>query len=476
MTDLGWMDATDLAELVAKREVSAEELLEETRRRIDAVNDDINAVIRPMFDEANGSVAALPEGPFRGVPFLLKDLTAAYAGVKMCSGSKWLRDYVPDYDTELVKRHKRAGLVICGKTNTPEFGLPPTTEPMAFGRSRNPWNLEHHTGGSSGGAAAAVAAGIVPMAHANDGGGSIRIPASCCGVFGMKPTRARNPLGPEVGDVMNGLVCEHAVTRSVRDSARLLDATSGPDLGDPYWAPPPARPFIEEVGADPGKLRIAFTTQPFNGAKLHPDCVEALQKTVALCEELGHHVEEASPDVDGNEMSRHFLAVYAAGLSHQLASWTEAMGRAPEGDEIEPLTRAFAAMGDSATAAMYLGAVTSLQRFSRDVARFMTGHDVWLTTTLGEPPLPLGELDPKPDNPMWSMMRASAYVPFTPICNMTGQPAMSVPLHWNVAGLPVGSHFIGRFGDEATLFRLAAQLEEARPWRDRHPPVNAVDR
>lgn len=466
------MDATALAELVAKGEVTPLELVEETERRIEKVDGQLNAVIRRMGEEARRRVTSLPsDGPFRGVPFLLKDLTAAYAGVAMSCGSKWLRAFVPDYDTELVRRHKRAGLVVVGKTNTPEFGLPPTTEPMEFGRSYNPWNTAHHTGGSSGGSAAAVAAGIVPMAHANDGGGSIRIPASCCGVFGLKPTRARNPLGPHIGDVMNGLVAEHAVTRSVRDSARLLDATAGPDIGDPYWAPPPARPFIEEVGADPGQLRIAFTTQTFNGSVLHADCVAATKDAAALCEELGHHVEEAAPSIDGAELSRCFLNVYAAGLCSQLAGWREVLGREPGEDEIEPLTRAFATMGDSVSAAMYLSAVTSLQRMARDIARFMQDYDVWLTATLGEPPLPIGELDPKPDNPMWSMMRAGAYVPYTPICNMTGQPAMSVPLFWNDAGLPIGSHFVGRFGDEATLFRLAAQLEAARPWADRHPPI-----
>lgn len=474
MTDLAWMDATGMAELVARGEVSPLELVEETIARIGAVDDRIRAIVRPMYDEAREVARGeLPAGAFRGVPFLLKDLTAAYAGVGMSCGSRWLRDWVPAHDTELVRRLKRAGLVVVAKTNTPEFGLPPTTEPIAFGRSRNPYDLAHHTGGSSGGSAAAVAAGIVPMAHANDGGGSIRIPASCCGLFGLKPTRARNPLGPDLGDVMNGLVVEHAVTRSVRDSARLLDATCGPELGDPYWAPPPARPFAEEVGADPGKLRVAFTTKTFHGGELHPDCVEATRRAAALCAELGHHVEEAVPTIDGGEISRCFLNVYAAGCAQQLAEWTEVMGGPPREDELEPLTRTFAAMGDGVSAAAYLSAVAVLQRMSRDIARFMIDYDVLLTSTLGEPPLSLGELDPRPDNPLWAMMRANQYVPYTPICNVTGQPAMSVPLHWNAAGLPIGSHFIARFGDEATLFRLAAQLEEARPWRDRHPPVNA---
>jgi amidase len=474
MTDLAWIDATETAALIADKKISPAEAVDAAIARIEALNGPVNAVIRPMFDEARRVAAgALPDGPFRGVPFLLKDLTAAYAGVVMSSGSRWLKEWVPQRDTELVARFKRAGLVVVGKTNTPEFGLPPTTEPIAFGRSKNPWNLEHHTGGSSGGSAVAVATGMVAMAHANDGGGSIRIPASVNGVFGLKPTRARNPLGPAVGDVMNGLVCEHAVTRSVRDSARLLDATSGPDLGDPYPAPPRARPFAEEVGADPGKLRIALTVKPYHGGDLHPDCVAAAKSAAALCEELGHHVEEASPKLDGAAVSQHFLRVYSAGTSQQLKEWTEIVGRAPGDDDIEPLTRAFAALGDSITGGDYLVSIGFLQRLARTVAAFMQSYDVWLTPTLGEPPLKLGELDPQPDMPTWSMLRAGSYVPFTPLCNMTGQPAMSVPLFWNDAGLPIGCHFVGRYGDEATLFRLAAQLEAARPWRDRRPPHRA---
>jgi amidase len=475
MSDLAWIDATELAELITRGALSPREAVDAAIARIESLNPAVNAVIRPMYEEARRVAdGPLPHGPFRGVPFLLKDLTAAYAGVPMSSGSRWLSNYVPPRDTELVARLKRAGLVVVGKTNTPELGLPPTTEPVAFGRCKNPWNLEHHTGGSSGGSAVAVATGMVPMAHANDGGGSIRIPASCNGVFGLKPTRARNPLGPDVGDVMNGLVCEHAVTRSVRDSARLLDATSGPDVGDPYLAPPPARPFAEEVGADPGRLRVALTVTPFHGGELHPDCVEAARAAARLCEELGHHVEEAAPALDGAATSQHFLRVYSAGTSQQLKEWAEIIGRPPGDDDIEPLTRAFAALGESITAGDYLVSVGYLQRLTRTVARFMADYDVWLTPTLGEPPLKLGELDPQPDVPTWSMLRAGAYVPFTPLCNVTGQPAMSVPLHWNGAGLPIGTHFIGRYGDEATLFRLASQLEAARPWRDRRPPHRAA--
>ena len=292
--DLAFLDATAQAELVRNKEIQPIELVEAAIERIERLNPTLNAVITPMYDLARGQATGkLPEGPFRGVPFLLKDILASYAGVRMAMGSKLLQNFVPDHDSELVVRLKRAGLIILGKTNLPEFGILPTTEPELFGACRNPWNIDRTTGGSSGGSAAAVAAGMVPMAHANDGGGSIRIPAACCGVFGLKPTRARNPLGPDFGDVVSGLVVEHAITRSVRDSAALLDATAGPDVGDPYWAPPPERSFLKEVGADPGKLKIAFTTRAATAAKVHDDCVHAVEAAAALCADFGHQVEEA---------------------------------------------------------------------------------------------------------------------------------------------------------------------------------------
>jgi amidase len=474
LQELAWLDATAQAELVRKREVKPIELVEAAIRRIEKVNPQLNAVITEMDDLAREVAAKeLPEGPFTGVPFLLKDLQAAYEGVRMTAGSKYLRDFKPNGDSELVRRYKRAGLIVVGKTNTPEFGILPTTEPELTGRTRNPWDTTRATGGSSGGSAAAVAAGMVPMAHANDGGGSIRIPASCCGVFGLKPTRARNPLGPHFGDLFSGLVAEHAVTRSVRDSAALLDATAGPEPGDPYCALPPSRPFAQEVGADPGRLRIAFTTTAPTGVPIHDDCVAAVQDVAKLCTELGHELIEAAPQLNGEMLVQSFMAIWSAGNAWMADSLSFAIGKKPTPEDFEPGTWALMEMGRQVSAPAYLLAVQTLQVYSRRIAQFMESYDVMLTPTLAEPPLPLGSFDSTPEDPMAGMRRAGLFVPFTPICNATGQPAMSVPLCWNADGLPIGAHFIGRFGDEATLFRLAAQLEAARPWADRRPPVSA---
>jgi amidase len=466
------LDATAQADLARRGEVQPIELVDAAITRIERLNPAINAVITPLFERARAEAKGpLPDGPFRGVPFLLKDLQALYAGVRLSAGSASMRDFVPDHDSELVVRLKRAGLVIVGKTNTPEFGLLPTTEPRLFGASRNPWDTTRSTGGSSGGSAAAVASGMVAMAHANDGGGSIRIPASCCGVFGLKPTRARNPLGPDFGDQMNGLPVEHAVTRSVRDSAALLDATSGPDIGDPYWAPPPARPFLEEVGADPGRLRIAFSTASLTGAPIHADCVRAVHEAAKLCSELGHEVSEVPLPIDGERFRRLFLIVWSVGCARGMEGNAMVTGRKPVQEEFEELTWALAEQGRGVSAATYLLTVTALQAIARQVARFFVKYDVWLTPTLADPPLPLGSFDARPGDPLYGLRRAVAFVPFTPIFNVTGQPAMSVPLFWNADGLPVGTHFAARFGDEATLFRLAAQLEAARPWAGRKPKV-----
>lgn len=471
-SELSWIDGMGMAELVRNKEVTPAELVEVVIERIERVNPQLNAIVTKMYDEARLSASSeLPDGPFTGVPFLLKDLQAAFQGVKMTAGSRYLRDFVPNLDSELVRRYKKAGLIVAGKTNTPEFGIMPTTEPELFGATRNPWDISRSTGGSSGGSAAAVAAGIVPVAHANDGGGSIRIPASCCGVFGLKPTRGRNPLGPHFGDVFGGLVAEHVVSRSVRDSAAMLDATSGPDLGDPYFAPAPARPFIREVGADPGKLRIAWTTKALTGVLVHQDCVAAVEETAKLCSELGHELIEDTPQLDGNMLTQAFMCLWAAGAAWQIDSMSYAVGRGPEPDELEPLTRALVEMGREQSAPAYLMSVQILQTYGRRMAHFMQKYDVLLTPTLAEPPLPLGTLDSTAENPMAGMRRSALFVPFTPICNGTGQPAMSVPLYWNDEGLPIGSQFIGRFGDEATLFRLAAQLETARPWAGKYPLV-----
>jgi len=472
--EFAYMDATAQAERVQSGEVKPAELVEAAIERAELLNPKLNAIVTPMYEHARDAAkGSLPDGPFRGVPFLLKDLVATYAGVRMTSGSRFLRDYVPERDSELVIRLKRAGLVILGKTNTPEFGILPTTEPLLFGATHNPWNLDRSPGGSSGGSAAAVAAGIVPFAHANDGGGSIRIPASCCGLFGLKPTRARNPLGPEVGDIMGGLVVEHAVTRSVRDSAALLDATAGPDVGDPYWAPPPRRPYVEEVKSDPGRLRIAFSTKAPSGAKIHPDCINAVHDAAKLCVELGHEVTEAAPEINGPMLIQAFTTVWAAGSASGIDAFAFLTGQPPKAEQFEPLTWGLYEMGRQVTGPAYLLAQMVLQRIARDVARFMEKYDAWLTPTLAEPPLPLGTFESGADNPLRGFYRAVDYVPFTPIANSTGQPGMSVPLYWNSEGLPVGTHFFGRFGDEALLFRLAAQLERVRPWADRRPAVHA---
>ncbi len=474
LTELAFADATAMAQLVATGEVQPIELVDAAIERIERLNPKLNAVITTLFDQARDAARSdLPAGPFRGVPLLLKDILGFLAGVRQTSGSEFLRDFVPGHDSELVVRLKKAGFVILGKTNAPELGILPTTEPRLFGPTRNPWNLERTPGGSSGGSAAAVASGMVPMAHANDGGGSIRIPASCCGLFGLKPTRARNPLGPDVGDIMGGLVVEHALTRSVRDSAALLDATCGPDIGDPYWAPPREQPYREEVQRDPGRLRIALTVAAPGGVPIHADCVAAARVAAALCESLGHHVEEAQPEIEAPLFLQSFISTWTAGCAATIDGMAIVTGRKPAADQFETLTWALYEMGRQVSGPNYVLAQLVLQRNARRIARFMEQYDVWLTPTLADPPLPLGSFDSPPEDPLAGLRRAIEFVPFTGIANATGQPAMSVPLMWNADGLPVGVHFFGRFGDEATLFRLAAQLEAARPWRDRRPPVCA---
>jgi amidase len=470
MHDLTHLDVIAQAELVRRKQVKPIELVDAAIERIERVNPQLNAVVTPMYDLARAAASGpLPDGPFDGVPFLLKDLTAAYAGVRMASGSRFLRDYVAPADSDLVVRFKRAGLIVLGKTNTPEFGLVPTTEPVLFGPTRNPWDTTRTPGGSSGGSAAAVASGMVPAAHGNDGGGSIRIPASCCGVFGLKPTRGRNPLMVDP----TGLSVEHALTRSVRDSAALLDATQGAQLGDPYHAPPPARPYLQEIGADPGKLRIGFSTTTLDGTSLAPDCVAAVRDAAKLCSDLGHEVEEASPAVLHGLLTKVFTMLWEAGAAAQIDGAALFTGKIPTQDQFEPLTWALAQQGRGHTAPALLVALGLLQIAARAVATFHETYDIWLTSTLGEPPVPLGTFDDSPGNPRHGFERALEFVPFTALQNATGQPAMSVPLYWNEQGLPIGTHFVARFGDEATLFRLAAQLEQARPWAQRRPPVFA---
>jgi amidase len=481
-------DAIGLGELIRKGEISPIELLEITIQRIEALNPKLNAVIHKMYDQAretaaywDSEISAGNAGDvlFCGVPFLLKDLIAEYKGAPFHEGCLAVKGYVSKIDSELVKRQKASGLVIVGKTNTPEFGCLPTTEPALYGPTVNPWDPKLTPGGSSGGSAAAVIAGIVPMAHGNDGGGSIRIPASCCGLFGLKPTRARNPLGPLFGDIGGGIIHEHAVTRTVRDSAALLDVTSGSDLGDPYYAPHNESPFLKEVGRKVGRLKIGFMTRVPEGwnaeTPLHPDCEHAVRDAARLCESLGHVVEE----IQCNQLSypkipELFGHIFSCFLGQAIAYWERELGRKIGKEELEPITwgRYEAALNRSGSD--YLVTLEELQRFSRKIARWYHegGYDLLLSPTMRIPPTKLGVFESTPEDPTKWLPVTLSFVAFTRIQNITGQPAMSVPLFWNDHNVPIGVQFAARFGDEATLFRLAAQLEQARPWRDRKPLIH----
>lgn len=485
-------DGLGLAELVRQKKITPGELVEAAINRIEQHNSRLNAVIHPMYDAARQIAnSPLPDGPFRGVPFLLKDLVVTYAGVPLRSGSRFHRDYVPDHDCELVRRYKAAGLIVVGKTNVPEYGLEPVTEPALFGPANNPWDVTRTTGGSSGGSAAAVAARLVPVAHGNDGGGSIRMPASCCGVFGLKPTRGRTPFGPTLGEVFQGLSCDHVLTRSVRDSAAMLDATSGPDVGPPYVAPPPVRPFLAEVGADPGQLRIAFTSEPFLGDVVHDDCLKGLSVTVDLCRALGHELVEAAPEINGMAFVRAYLTLVCAETRANIEAAQTYLGRKATAREFEPATWILGLLGRKISAAELIQSLNLLRATGRQLGQFMERYDLLLTPTLARPPVVTGSLKPAPAMQFAMKLVASLnagglvktlrrleetaqetfrFMPYTPLANASGQPAMSVPLGWNESELPIGMHFMARYGDEASLFRLAGQLEQAQPWRGRMPP------
>lgn len=474
LNDVLRLDAMGQAELIRRKEISPLELVDAVIENINRLNPILNAVVIPMFDIARKAAQdQIPQGPFQGVPFLLKDLVAEYEGAPYTAGSAFLKGYISKRDTELVRRYKRAGFITIGKTNSPEIGIGPVTQPRLYGPARNPWDTSRTAGGSSGGSAAAVASGLVPVAHANDGGGSIRIPASCCGLVGLKPTRGRNPLGPFYGELWGGLVAEHVLTRSVRDCAAVLDATSGPDIGDPYWAPPTDRSFLQAVEEPPGRLRIAFTDRTFSGTEVHPDCREAVRDVAKLCEDLGHHVEEASPQVDGSLLFENFTKVLAAEAARCIRDLGRIVGRQPTPEDFEPLAWGLAQRGEQMSAGEYLLALQDLHKLSRDVAQFFEKYDVFLTPTLGMPPVPVGSfLMSEEDDPVETRRQMSAFTPFTSLQNVTGQPAISLPLHWNDENLPIGVHFVARFGDEITLFRLAGQLEKARPWKDRWPEAS----
>jgi len=465
-------DAVGLAKLVRDKQVSPTELLDAAIERVESRNPVINAVVHKLYDHGRRAIAAgLPDGPLTGVPFLLKDIGALMTGVLTTFGAQLFTDFVPDHDSELVARYRRCGLMIFGKTNTPEFGLAPTTEPRLFGATKNPWNLAYSPGGSSGGAAAAVAAGMVPAAHGNDGGGSIRIPASACGLFGLKPTRARNPTGPDVGEGWGGQSASHVISRSVRDSAALLDATAGPDVGDPYWAPPPSRSFLDEVGADCGRLRIAVCTEPWNGYPVHAECRDAVLASAKLCERLGHVVGEARPKIEPTALLEAQYTVVAANTRALIEARAAGLGREVRPDDVEKHTWRTAAWAQGRSAADYARSINALHRAGRAVGRFFTSWDVLLTPTMCRPPLRLGELDTMSDDADGYRKVLMGTIAFTSLFNSAGTPAMSVPLAWTADGLPIGVHFVAGFGEEARLFRLGAQLEAAQPWNGRRPSM-----
>ena len=464
-------DATALAALVRDKSVTPLELVDSAIGLIEKHNPALNAVVWTMFDRARATARTAPvAGPFGGVPFLLKDILGAMEGVPTRDGSRVNPGVPAAQNSELVNRFLKAGLIPLGKTNVPEFGLVGTTESKLYGPARNPWNTAHSTGGSSGGSAAAVASGMVPVAHANDGGGSIRIPASCCGLVGLKPTRGRNPLGPDFGDMYGGLIHEHIVSRSVRDTAAMLDVTSGPDLGDPYYAPPAPASFLAASQVAPKGLRIAVTRTHPDGRPLHPDCVAAVDAAAALCESLGHHVEEARPDMSFDALTMPFFTVWASGVAMQIDALIAQHGGAADLDHLEGLTLGLYQMGQQISGAQYMAALVAFQHNARVIARWQRAYDMWLTPTLGTPPMPIGTMNFDLTDPMAVYAPVLDYTPFTPIQNGGGEPAINLPLHWNADGLPIGVQFAGRFGDDAGLLALATQLEQAARWRDRVPP------
>jgi amidase len=466
--DTRWLDATAQAELVASGKVSPVEMVNAAIERVERYDGALNALTYRWFEAARqlASSSELPEGPFRGVPYLLKDLYAAEAGKPLSNGSKAYKaaDYVSTEDSTLVSRYKASGLISIGRSNSPEFGSVPVTEPEAWGPTRNPWDLSRTPGGSSGGSAAAVAAGIVPIAHASDGGGSIRIPASCCGLVGLKVSQGRISMGPTRDE--SNLGVEHCVSRSVRDSARLLDATHGPGIGDVIIAPTPRRPFIDEVGADPGRLRIGFLDFNPRGGDVHADCVDGVHKTAKLLESLGHHVEPGFPEIfSDNDFGRAFSMLWSTNMGTAIRRFSQALGREMTPNDIEAMNWAQAEFAKSVNGVDFSLAQASSIQFRRAIQSWWTkGWDLLLTPTLSAPPLPVGSMPNNPERPMTPLMTAGSWVAFTSQFNISGQPAISLPLHRTAEGLPVGMQLAAAYGREDVLIRVASQLEQAAPW------------
>jgi amidase len=481
-------DATALADLVRRGEVEPTTLVELAIAQIEAHNPRVNAVVRRMAQEARAAVAqGLPDGPLRGVPFLLKDLGATYAGVPTTAGSRYFADDVATEDAEIVRRLRASGLVVVGKTNTPEIGLMGVTEPELHGPTRNPYDADRTPGGSSGGSAAAVAARMVPAAHGGDGGGSIRIPASACGLVGLKPSRGRTPSGPDPSGQWSGYVVQHALTRSVRDSARLLDVVAGPEAGSQWHPPPPARPFVEEVGRDPGRLRIAFTTEPLLLGELHPEQRAAVERTAEQLAALGHDVEPARPQLSREALADAYVSTVAASVYADLAYAERRRGRRLRARDVELPTWVMREIGRTLGAGRLMELHTLQHEAARGVARFHERYDLLLTATTAQPPARIGELLPTPLErvglrllrrlPLRSLLRQAlvaarkqlAAYPSTQVFNITGQPAVSLPVHRTPEGLPVGVQLAARYGDEAALLRVAAQLEAELRWVEVRP-------
>ena len=464
MTLVGQHDALGLAELVRSGEVSAHELLDQAMASIEAANTAVNAVTAVFEDQGRQAIdAGLPPGPFRGVPFPIKDLWTNVAGLTTTNGSRLFAPGPPSaHDSEVIARYRRVGLVLVAKTNTPELGLSPSTEPALSGPTHNPWDPGTTPGGSSGGAAAAVASGLFAVAHASDGGGSIRIPASCCGLFGLKPTRGRVPVGPERSEGWNGMSTQHAVTRSVRDSAALLDAVAGPMAGDPYWAPPGSPSYLADARMDPAPLRVGLVVESPTRVPVHPSCRDAAEATARRCDQLGHNVMPLSwpPILDDLVAAR--SSIVPAQIAVTVDSYLTRTERALAPDDLEPMTRLLIDHGRSTTATAYIAAVQAMHRLGRTLGELFEDIDVLVTPTLAQPPGPLGALGGGDVERF--IETSSSMTAFTYLENLTGQPAMSLPLDRLSSGIPIGSQVIGRFGDEATLFRLAGQLERAHPW------------
>lgn len=472
MVEYDKMDGLGLAGEIAARRVNPHELLDAAIVRVEKVDPAINALSQKLYDLAERMLEeGLPEGPFHGVPFLLKDAGAQLSGTVTTNGAQLFAEARAEADSTLVERYKKAGVVIFGKTTTPELSMAASTESSFCGTTRNPWDLTRSSGGSSGGAAAAVAAGIVPVAHASDGGGSIRIPASCCGLFGLKPTRARTPFGPSSGEGWGSLSVAHVISRSVRDSAAMLDATHGAAPGDPYWAPPPKRPFLEEVGHPTGRLRIAFQSSPLSGVPVDLECAAGAQETVRLLESLGHHVEDARLPGDWDELGHALWVLVASNVSNSLHGRARQLGRTLQHGDVDRATWSAVEFSRTLSVEAYPQALATIHRQGRLMAAFHERFDLVMSPTLAQPPTPLGVQHTNNPDPGAYADALAGFTSFTQPFNITGQPSMSVPLHWTPAGLPVGMMFSASFGEEGMLLRLAAQLEEARPWKDRRPAL-----